>query len=441
MIDILKQLSEVLAQLSVMLGLLTNPMLSIPDNQYVFGALESVYQETLTSFEVQKDRGDEGFEKATFSKILPEMTLGKWDDEVQMKVFYQKVNTTGVKNTANEIEWQQGNEKVRAYPLIPTSIMENGGYEFEIELASKPTTNVFNFHISGIENLDFFYQAPLWQEKGLNAPTQDCTDTKCTILGTSYRPENVVGSYAVYHKTKSNHKIGDKNYKVGKAFHIYRPKAIDVNGVEIWADLNINETQGILKVTVPQKFLDEAVYPVRVDPTFGFTSVGASEDDAYNNFVWFKASTTPASSGTLDSISMYGRTLGNVEQSPSIYSDSAGLPANRLAALNGSGATSGTNTWLTSSISYSGITSGVQYWLGAGQGSNADSNNDVFWKYDTTSGNILYYKNNGGEGTAWPDPVGTINLGSVSERGSIYGTYTASGEGVPPPIPQVIIIE
>lgn len=63
-------------------------------------------------------------------------------------------------------------------------------------------------------------------------------------------------------------------YKTGKAFHIYRPKAIDANGVEQWCSLDIKD--GILTVIIPQNFLNKALYPVIVDPTFGYTSAGAS---------------------------------------------------------------------------------------------------------------------------------------------------------------------
>jgi hypothetical protein len=40
------------------------------------------------------------------------------------------------------------------------------------------------------------------------------------------------------------------------------------------------QTTGILTITIPQDFLDKAVYPITVDPTFGYTSVGAS----YSNY-------------------------------------------------------------------------------------------------------------------------------------------------------------
>jgi hypothetical protein len=93
--------------------------------------------------------------------------------------------------------------------------MEDGGFEIEIVLDEAPASNVFEFQIEGAEDLDFFYQPPLSDEE---------------IAEGAVRPENVIGSYAVYHKAKANHRVGNTSYSTGRAFHIYRPKAIDANG-------------------------------------------------------------------------------------------------------------------------------------------------------------------------------------------------------------------
>src|SRR3990167_10044130 len=145
------------------------------------------------------------------------------------------------------MEWKDVREEVHAYPI------NNENFEIEIILKDRPDINTFDFTIDGADNLDFFYQPPLTQKE---------------IDEGASRPDNVIGSYAVYHKTKANHRVGSINYATGKAFHIYRPKATDANGAEVWAELNY--PNGTLTVTVPQKFLDDAVYPVRVDPTFGY---------------------------------------------------------------------------------------------------------------------------------------------------------------------------
>src|SRR3990167_6658 len=195
---------------------------------------------------------DAGEVKTILSKNEPKVTLEKWNGEVALGVRYAGLpqNTNGARAfLTNRMEWKGAKEEMHAYPLPVGEIGEDGGFEIEVVLNEKPATNVFDFAIDGADSLDFFYQPELTAEE---------------IAEGAERPENVVGSYAVYHKTKANHRIGSTNYATGKAFHIYRPKAFDANGVETWAELNYDS--GALSVTVPQKFLDNALYPVIIDP-------------------------------------------------------------------------------------------------------------------------------------------------------------------------------
>ena len=120
------------------------------------------------------------------------------------------------------------------------------------------------------------------------------------------RPENVVGSYAVYHQTRG--RVNDSagmEYKTGKAFHIYRPEAIDRDGNKVWCDLSISEQTGTLTVTVPQPFLDTAMYPVRVDPTFGYTTAGSSSGFEQDDILYGSGLYSMPEDGTLDSMSYY----------------------------------------------------------------------------------------------------------------------------------------
>jgi len=134
-------------------------------------------------------------------------------------------------------------------------IDENGGLEFEIVLKQRPASNVISLPIKS-KGLKFYYQGPLTKgekNKGI------------------VRPDEVMGSYAVYHESKK-----DGKYKTGKAFHIYRPKIIDKNGDWTWGELNIDGAQGVLTITIDQAWLNNAAYPVVVDPEFGYMSIGSS---------------------------------------------------------------------------------------------------------------------------------------------------------------------
>lgn len=145
-------------------------------------------------------------------------------------------------------------------------------------MEQKPDSNQFDFPID-TQNLDFFYQPALDKEntdKNLTCTEKECLDSEGNIV--SYRPEQVVGSYAVYHNDKQGDysKMGGKNYKAGKAYHIYRPKVTDAAGNNIWGELDVDEKKSILTVTVPQQFLNTASYPITIDPNFGYESAGAS---------------------------------------------------------------------------------------------------------------------------------------------------------------------
>ena len=199
------------------------------------------YTDYADKYEITTDKQDEGIERTSFSKLKPEMTLGKWNDEVQMKVEYS-LNATGDRQfLTDKIEWVGTDEKVVAYPIAD-------GYEFEIILEKKPLTNIFSFTITGTENLDFFYQPALTQKE---------------IDEGASRPDNVINSFAVYHKTKANHKTGSVDYKTGKAFHWYRPQATDANGNWIWVELLYDGKVGIMSYTIDPVWLNLATYPVK----------------------------------------------------------------------------------------------------------------------------------------------------------------------------------
>ncbi len=221
-----------------------------------------------------------GKDRVIIDTIQPKVIFSRWNNEVNMGVRYMGIHAPGARKfLSKEVDWKQGNETMQAIPL------EEGGYEINIVLDGKPVSNVFNFSIDGAENLDFFYQPPLTSEE-INAGTN--------------RPDDVVGSYAVYYKDHANHIEGQTNYATGKAFHIFRPKVIDANGATIWAALTYSH--GILSINVPQNFLDNAAYPVTIDPTFGYLTIGAS--DATCGGVIDLAIVTAIESGTLTKISV-----------------------------------------------------------------------------------------------------------------------------------------
>lgn len=266
------------------------------------------YTDTGTKLEVSAESvtPEAGTNTIELVKAQPEIRLKKWNGQIDLGVRYDKVTSAGSRALLTDrMEWKDTKEELHAYPIEKKAGQEDGGFEIDIILKEKPDTNVFNFQIDGATELDFFYQPPLNEQppKG-----ETCTETQCTNgdgVNISARAENVVGSYAVYHKSFKNHLTGQTNFATGKAYHIYRPKVFDANGAEVWATLNY--TPGTLSITVPQDFLDKAVYPVRIDPTFGYTTLGASANTTWaSGFFAIRqgSAATPAGSCNLDKITV-----------------------------------------------------------------------------------------------------------------------------------------
>lgn len=189
--------------------------------------------------------------------FYPQVKTKHWGNECNLSVRLKEDAYEGeLQRVGQKVEWKRGNRTARLYELDG---FEDGGFEFEVELAEKPDTNVVEFTIQH-KGFQFLFQGELTKEEKSQGYE---------------RPENVIGSYAVYHKTAKNN-WKNRHYRTGKAFHIYRPFAQDAEGKRVWCDLHIDEESGLMTITVPQKFLDEAIYPVIVDPTFGYTSIGAT---------------------------------------------------------------------------------------------------------------------------------------------------------------------
>jgi len=285
----------------------------------------------------------------------------------------------------------------------------NGSINLDTILKEKPEINgkeyqQFHYTIAGCEDYNFMYQLPLTDEE---------------IKTGDVRPDDIVGSYAVYHKT-----LKDNEFMTGKAFHIKRPKISDNSGDWVWGELGFEPKTCTLTVYVPYTFLDSAIYPVRVDPTLGYTSMGASNSTVTLNTV----ATTYATStenGTVTSISLGidGNAVGTVNAKGVIYDNT--LNNNALITNGVSNSTllpataSGSFTTTTFSTSPS-ITTGTGYSIG--------------FVGDAT---VRYYYDSPGGTQGWSDPTNSYTSPQLTgatnfatRKVSQYITYTvASGSG------------
>jgi hypothetical protein len=281
------------------------------------------------------------------------------------------------------------------------------GLKIDVILNEKPNTNTFCYQIEGWEDYDFFYQPALTPEE---------------IAEGAQRPEEIVGSYAVYHKTLKNHKVGETNYETGKVAHIPYPYVWSVNATSSTKHRAeaFSIENGEMCVTVGWSFLLGAEYPVRIDPTFGYTSAGASSDSS-SGYVKTNKYTT-SEGGTITSFSWYMLNNGASQFSHGVLYGGGSGSQNRLD-YSTEDTSNNDNRW-TTQTAVAGYTflGSTTYRLGFFHFLNQttvayDSGIEVSYFSD---GTYQYPANNTGTFT---------DTGYGSQKYSIYATYTASGGG------------
>ena len=358
------------------------------------------------------DAPEAGVQKVEVMKDKPEVRFKKWNGEVDLGVTYNDVKTTGSRPMlSKEMQFNDTDQEVHTYP-------DGDNFEIDVILNKEPKSNVMTFTLDNYQNLDFFYQPPLNEEMA----SSTCTPTDC---GGAHRPENVVGSYAVYYKDHANHIEGQTNYATGKAYHIFRPEIIDSAGTKVWGILNIATTTGILSVTIPQDFLDKAVYPVRhaAGLTFGYNTIPTTGYDYLVNYIAGYRWTAPTGISTVSSITAY------VE--PPYYSDGnikgiITLESNLNIITNGVGGaktipkrqTGGQKTWYTSDfVTPPSLTATTDYDLAIVGDSNYVN---VYYDTGTTNYGLLDTSN------SYTTPTNPTDATRNNHEYGIYVTYTAS---------------
>src|SRR3990167_5128503 len=374
--------------------------------------------------------------------FTPDIEMKRWD-EVSFKL---KPRLNGVATKDKDLSFVGEKVKFKTpkmdFEMYEATTTSEGEYKYVWYLNEAPLTNKIEFDIE-TSGLDFFYQPALNVEN--TDPSLTCTETQCTKDGVVVieRHENVVGSYAVYHQTKGgmNDSTG-KEYKTGKAFHIYRPHIIDAEGKETWGILNIKD--GIYSVEIPQEFLDTAIYPIKSNDTIGYTTIGAGANTFIgNSFVvtaLTSAGTTAGSGGTMSKFQVAAWDAGaNNIIRLAIYTLS-GSTYTLLSGSDSGGMTVARTTkptqdseWTSSSGVSGSIVNGTLYWIAQ---NNNDSSTTLWVAMD--SGYTKYvaetYSN------FPPSSISGLSVGTAKLY-SIYATYTASGGGAATPKTDIIWFE
>ena len=338
-------------------------------------------------------------------KFVPNINFNKWSDECWLNINYPIPITTEKEiYSFDAIQIVDKNGETHKFYMTL-----EGELEYEIILPAIPASNKFTFNLSFPDGLNFYYQPEL---------TQWETDRGCI------RPDNVIGSYAIYWNKKNN------QYQTGKFCHIYRPHVTDAIGNSIWGKLFIDPITKVMAITVDPVWLDKATYPVVIDPTIGYASIGGTQDvtGAYIIACRFACPTTgSANPGTFY---LYGRDTAGPRNWPgAVYELGDGnISGNaKLSTSDASISMQTTNGWRSAAITYTGFTAGTDYFLAvAGQQISV-----CFTYYDTVTSGYEDMQYDGG--TTLPNPFG-VRDGTLAREGSMYIDYTAAGGGLSKPI-------
>ncbi len=374
-------------------------------------------EDTLSLYKVVKENVKDKIEveigdSKDLTTFQPQAKIMRWDNEVNLSVRYKDSDTSQLVADTKEdvVEWVKTDKEVHIYEK--PEVAEDGGLEIEVVLKEKPISNVIEFSIE-TKGLDFFYQPELTQEEKDNG---------------AERPENVVGSYAVYYKDTPTNYVGGKEYKTGKMCHIFRPEVVDAKGSEVWGELNVDIENSLLTVTIDKEWLEKAVYPVVVDPTFGYTTVGAAGSVGllqYSRCGFVAGKYSLAETGTPSTITIRTGTVSAgsvISLIGAIYDTDKTNKNNDTDDLTG---LSGAAAWRELTItSPSQLSTGDYYLAVMGKETTGTEVYPVAIPYDSSgvSNNKMYYS------ATYALPA-TLDGTNGTYKFSIYATYTEEAGG------------
>jgi len=341
------------------------------------------------------------------------LSLYKWGEEASLQIVLDKVPTHNHIFSENKIEVENPDFLLRVYPIDTRSTGDfygdvddmvqchDGGLRFELVFKKKrpAMNNVFKFPLIA-KNLRCAYQRFLTEQEIIEAKI--------------IRPLNVEGSYAFYHISKKNNQ-----YMTGKVFHLFRPIAEDALGNKAWCSLYINPEITELTITIPQQFLDEAIYPITLDPDFGYQIIGTAGAVylAYTG-ASFRAGSAwpmPAGGGTANYLRAY--LLGTVACDCKAFinqKDSGGAGTHgQIATKETLACAADAGHWEEFTLASEALTGGVDYILNVlGNGADAPGKGDTYAiLYDDNGAVASYYEfpqNYGAPESPWVvNPEGT----------------------------------
>jgi hypothetical protein len=340
--------------------------------------------------------------------FYPQVKIMRWDNEcnVSIRLKDDGLDTETNKTKDGKVVWSKGKKEVEFYELPASDELPEGGFEFNVILKEKPDTNVIEFTLQD-KDVEYIYQPELTQEEKDEG---------------MYRPEHVIESYAIYSKTGKINYVDGKKYRCGKVGHIYRPKIEDNDGNWVWGKLNIDINKEILSVTIPQEFLDNAVYPVKhaAGLTFGYNGTPATK--VFSNYTGTSLKNCNiyvGAVGTVSSMSLYcASTSGTTNIQLALYKSSD----NSKVGSSGNVSVDTNAGWKSGSVSGNSEAIDYKLWF------QHESGGIDVW--GDSSGGTRYWKS-GESYNSWASTL-TPSGGPTTTKIGIYVTYSPDTEIIIP---------
>ena len=390
------------------------------------------------------------------SVFKPEIEFTRWNKEnsLTIKPLFD-IPSAVTTLIGNKIEYK--GDKIGWYA---NPVDEN--MKFGIILYEKPPVNTWTFTLEGHDNLVKIKRPPLNKDNGNGTKTFD----------SSGGLEEHIDSQRFYREVTALETVNGREVLVPHLEHgltFLRPKFIDAKGDWIWADLEIQGSDYI--VTVDQKWLEKAVYPVKANDSgtyqegvSGYTGCidtvikSSSSDTNYNangdmsfygtqgTLIAYDLSSILSAGSTITAVTLnfymhYGQSL----ESCSVYRvlkpwTEAGATWNDWVSPNSEWGTAGCNS----------VGDDAGYNTGDGTGNDRWSTADVTRTMNSPVGNITFDSTSGLvatlqsnldnskwygwiiRGTSADDSVRDSEYVTTAQRPSITITYTAGAGGAAP---------
>jgi hypothetical protein len=273
---------------------------------------------------------------------VPSLQVGKWDEEAYLRVSHAGERVRKVERNSGTVTLTT-NRRRHVFRHL-----DEGHFEYDVVLDQRPSQPEVILPLEFPRGLSFYKQRP------------------------TGRDDLVSGSYAVYWRGRNN------RYRTGKLCHIYRPKILDDAGRWIWGELDFDGEN--LVISMDERWLKRARYPVTVDPIVGTSTVGAKHLDesdpdpeewydlCYEMVMPVNRYTAPAGIRGVCTARAYAyKNDPDAQGYPVLYAESGGAPAEKLSSSEAllDMRSPGGGSWISASFNVETlIPAGTPLWFG-----------------------------------------------------------------------------